>query len=150
SAEDARHQAARAEALTLFLQNMVAPSDPAAARGGSVTLREILDRTSNDLAHGAFADHPDLQAAARRTIGNAYPALGMHAAAEKQLREVLTFRKKTFGERSVDVAVSLNDLAALMRDDGKLDDAEQLSRQALAIARDVLGEKHITVAAIQN
>jgi len=149
NADEARLQAARAEALASFLQDMLTPSDPTLL-SGDTTVRQILDRTANNLDHGAFADHPEILAAARSTIGNAYRALKSFPEAEKQIRAVLDLRKKTTGDRSVDVAVSLNDYAALLRDSGKLEEAENSHREALAIATDKLGDSHIVIAAINH
>ena len=49
-----------------------------------------------------------------------------------------------------DVAVSLNDLALVLRDQGKFPEAEALQREALELRRKLYGNEHAEVAESMN
>jgi tetratricopeptide (TPR) repeat protein len=57
---------------------------------------------------------------------------------------------KVLRDEHPDVAQSLNNLAGLLRAQGKYDEAEPLCRQSLEILRKVLGEEHPNFAGSLN
>jgi tetratricopeptide (TPR) repeat protein len=58
------------------------------------------------------------------------------------LSQALAMRKKLLGEEHWEVSWSLTYLAWVLRDQGKLAEAETVSRQALAMKRKLLGDEH--------
>ncbi len=66
-----------------------------------------------------------------------------YAGAETHFREVLQIDRAVSGERHADVASDLHNLAwFLHKYRGRSAEAEQVSRQAVAMRRDLLGAKH--------
>ena len=61
-------------------------------------------------------------------------------------RAIVDKQKAAHGEGSGAYATALNELAQLLQDQGKLDEAAPLMRQALAIFKKVHGEEHPNVA----
>jgi hypothetical protein len=59
-------------------------------------------------------------------------------------------KKKLLGEEHPHVALSLNNLALVLDDQGKYADAEAISREALAMQKKLLGEGHPQVALYLN
>ena len=55
--------------------------------------------------------------------------------------------KKVHGDEHPHVAAGLNNLAGLLRDQGKLDEAEPLFKEAVAVNKKVHGDEHPNVAA---
>jgi CHAT domain-containing protein/Tfp pilus assembly protein PilF len=67
---------------------------------------------------------------------------GRYGEAIPLTEQVLDLRQQVLGKNHPDVAISLNDLALLYREQGRYNEAEQLCQQALEIRRTVLGENH--------
>ncbi|MBN2445635.1 MAG: serine/threonine protein kinase [Phycisphaerae bacterium] len=139
---NARAAAEQAQALSAFLQGMLASLDPSKSLGRQVPVRYILDEATYELEAGALRNQPETEATVRTTLGMTYTALGEYAAAEPHLREALDIRRRLFGTRHADVAASLGNLAVLLRAEGRYDEAEPLFREALATQRALLGEEH--------
>lgn len=140
---------AESEAVTGFLSDMLGSLDPAQAQGQEVTVKQILDKASENIV-AALGSQPLVEATLRATIGNTYRALGRYAAAEGHLATALDIRRKKLGSEHVDVAESLYDLARLRVHQGDFNAAEPLCREALALRRKLLGEEHVEVAASLN
>ena len=64
--------------------------------------------------------------------------------------ECLAIEKKTLGEEHPQYAASLNNLAALLYEQGKLDEAIPYSKESLAIKKKVFGDEHPNVASDLN
>jgi tetratricopeptide (TPR) repeat protein len=141
----AEREAAKARAVNEFLQDMLASVDPSML-GRDVKVREVLDQAAQRIADGSLAEQPEVEAAVRLTIGNAYRALGLYPAAEPHLRQALALRRECLGEHHPEVAKSLNDLAVLRRAEGDYDEAEALCREALTMRRALRGDEHLDVA----
>ncbi|MDA0266203.1 MAG: tetratricopeptide repeat protein [Cyanobacteria bacterium] len=75
---------------------------------------------------------------------------GRYREAEPLYLEALAIRRERLGDRHLDVANSLNNLAELYRTQGRYGEAEILHREALAIYREQLGERHLNVAISLN
>lgn len=73
-----------------------------------------------------------------------------YAEAEPLFKRTLAIRERLFGSEHSDVAMSLNNLAALYDHQGRYVEAEPLFKQALAIRERVLGSDHPDVALILN
>jgi eukaryotic-like serine/threonine-protein kinase len=137
-------QARKATQITQFLQHMLSSVDPA-RQGRDVTVREVLDEAARTVQTD-LASQPEVQASVQGTIGRTYMALGLYDLAEPQLRSALTTSQTVLGEVHPEVASSLSDLAALMREKGDYRAAELLLRDALEMDRKVLGSRDPAVA----
>ena len=77
--------------------------------------------------------------------------LAWYREAEPLFRQSLEIRQKVLGPEHPDTAQSLNNLAVLLQDAGKLGEAEPLYRQTLEIDQKVLGPEHPnTATALSN
>jgi serine/threonine protein kinase/Tfp pilus assembly protein PilF len=142
-------EAKRSQQVALFLEKMLGGVGPSVALGRDTTLlREILDKTVDRVTKD-LTDQPDVEAELCNTIGEVYRALGQYGKAEEMHRGARAIQGKAPGKRS-DIATSLHDLALVLKDQGKLAEAEALLRQALSIRRKLLGNEHKDVALCMN
>jgi non-specific serine/threonine protein kinase/serine/threonine-protein kinase len=154
AAVTARLEANKAKAVNQFLIDMLGSASPKQrslqqrARGQSLTILEVLNEASNKLnTEGAFKDHPEIEAAVRRTVGDTYSVLGEYATAEPHLRRALAIDEQVQGGWSPEVAEDLGQLGILLHHQGKLDDADRLYRRSMEISRKLFGEQSAEVAA---
>jgi tetratricopeptide (TPR) repeat protein len=75
-------------------------------------------------------------------LGLAAYRVGDYPLAEAACVEALSIRERMLDPEHLDLAVSLNNLAELYRDQGRYDEAEPLVQRALAISEKVLGPQH--------
>ncbi|MEM6936355.1 MAG: serine/threonine-protein kinase [Pseudomonadota bacterium] len=85
AAADARSEAAKAEAVSEFLLDLISQGDPFEAPQAP-TVRDVLE-TAGDQVGDRFVDHPEVEAAVRRTLGWTLVNLGKLDLAEPQLTE---------------------------------------------------------------
>ena len=142
-------EARKAEQINDFLRGMLASVDPSQALGREITVREVLDAAAGNIESG-LAEHPEIQAAVRETIGNTYLALGLYDAARSQLEKALATRRAVLGERHADVAASLDALGALEYYSGDYDHAVPLFKQSLDLRRALLGKDDRNVLSTLN
>jgi tetratricopeptide (TPR) repeat protein len=151
-AEQARESA---EQVTVFLEELFeytdpfGTADPGAARGTSITAKQLLDRGLSKV-NSSFEDRPLIQARLMATLGKVYRNLGHFEEAEPMLRQALALRRRTLGNEHLQVAASLNDLARLREAQGDYESAEQQYQAALAMRRRLLGNEHLAVAGSLN
>jgi len=148
-AAEARREAAKALAVTKFMQDMLSAANPENAQGREVTVRAALDEAAKKVDAGTLSAEPDVEAAVRAAIGTTYQGLGQFDAAARQLTAALETRQKT-GADELLVAQSMFDLARTELLRSNLKESERLLRESLAIRRRLLGEKHRDVAASLN
>jgi tetratricopeptide (TPR) repeat protein len=148
-AEEA-HQRAVARAVNEFLQrDLLGQADianqPRAAgqgeRNRDITVREVLDRAAAGI-EGNFRDQPEIEAAIRQTIGDAYQALGAYDKAQEQLARVVAWRQGHLGADHPETLTSKNNLALLYLDQGKYAQAEPLLKDLLEVQAVQLGADH--------
>ncbi len=110
---------------------------------------EILGRAEAVIAE-RFSDQPLIEARLRTTIGETYSALGLYAPAEVHLRRALALRQERLGDDAPETLDSLDDLAVLLRDQGRYGDALPVAEQTLAARTRVLGSSHQDTLASAN
>ncbi len=85
--------------------------------------------------------HPDL-AEVLNDMGALYYLRGDSDEAEKFYREALAMNRRLLGEKHVEIAVGLENVATTLWDKEDLAGAEALYRQSLAMRRELQGERH--------
>jgi serine/threonine protein kinase/tetratricopeptide (TPR) repeat protein len=142
-AERAREQAVAVNALLhqLFV------SVNRRRTGDEASMRKALDDAAAKVDAGSLAEEPDVEAAVRSTLGNAYASWGIYREAERHLRAALEMHRRTApGGGDLDVANGLNDLGWLLERTGRHEAAESMLREALGMRRRLLGGQDPAVA----
>ena len=131
----------RADRITEFMTSMFTMSDPSEARGNSVTAREILDKSSQDIGK-SLSNDPELQAQMMYTMAVTYRGLGLYSLAQPLQERALEIQRRVLGPQHPDTLRSMNLLATTLGDLGHDAEAEKISREVLEIRRRVLGPRH--------
>jgi eukaryotic-like serine/threonine-protein kinase len=145
----ANRQAEVAERVTDFMTNMFKVSDPSAARGNTITAREILDKGSAQIEAGLSKD-PEVQAQMMYVMGGVYENLGLYPHSEALLQQSLEIRRRVLGPENPDTLRSMHSLAWVLERQGRYQEAEKLDRQAIATEQRVLGPEHPNSLAATN
>jgi tetratricopeptide (TPR) repeat protein len=139
-AELARRQG---EGVASFLTDLFKVSDPGAARGATVTARELLDHGAQRVRHD-LRDQPPVQARLLDTIGQVYFKLGLYDDARPPLEDAFRIRRAHPGD-PLDLATSLEHLALLDQAQNR-PQAEARFQQALRIREAKDGRRNPDVA----
>ncbi len=139
----------RAQEVTGFLVDLFEQTDPVVAQGREVTVREALDRGSEQLA-GELNEQPLLKATLRETIGKVYLALGAYPQSIDNLADAVALRRGQYGDEHPDVARALALMGRTRATQGKYDEAEDYYSEALATQRRTLGDGHAELATTLN
>jgi non-specific serine/threonine protein kinase/serine/threonine-protein kinase len=140
----------RADRITTFMTDMFSVSDPSAARGNSITAREILDKASKAIEPGLSTD-PELQAQMMDVMGEVYDKLGLYPQARSLLTRAVDIRRQVLGPQHPETLASMNKLAFVLWHEGRLTEAEKLDRETLEIRRRNLGPDHLdTLTSMSN
>ena len=141
-------EGATAAAVNEFLQNdMLAQAGARAqARPGvkpdpDLKVRTALDRAAARIA-GKFDRQPEVEAAIRDTIGQAYMDLGLYPEARNQFEQALELHRRGAGPESAQAVKSMGCLGRTMLLQGKYPEAQELLTRAVRIGRRVLGAGH--------
>jgi serine/threonine protein kinase/Flp pilus assembly protein TadD len=140
TAEAARARAvtevAKATAISELLREMLSSADPYRAKGADYTVRQLLDDSSIRLKD-QLKDQPEVEAAIRSAIGNAYHRVSMTDKAEPHLQRALAIRRalaKDAGSAAQEAfAQSLLDYSWNFYMSNKAKDGEPYAREAVAI-----------------
>ncbi|MHC4416621.1 MAG: tetratricopeptide repeat protein [Planctomycetota bacterium] len=146
---DAKEEAAKAQAISEFLQAMLASADPMQANDRDITVRQVLGAASDRL-EGELAEQPAVEASIRHVIGVTYHSLGHYDEAEPHLHRALQLRRALHGGDNPGVAAAANELGHLMTSLGRYGAAEALLREALRMYRAVHDGEHADVATALN
>jgi eukaryotic-like serine/threonine-protein kinase len=135
----ARREAAKAERINTFLQNILGFADASWVssnpnRNREATIADALDEAGRR-AETELTDQPEVQAAVRFTLGWTYKTLSKFDAAESHLRASLELRRRALGAEHLDTAQSLVGVAELHMYRGQFAEAVPLLREAVAIHR---------------
>jgi serine/threonine protein kinase/Tfp pilus assembly protein PilF len=143
--QSALQRKAQAEAVTDFLSDMLASSNPMRRPGEDVRVRDLLDRASEDVA-ASLKDQPLVEATLRATIARAYMALTMPHQAQPHADAAFAIRTTELDSDDLDVAESLGILARLNYDLGNYLEGTAQIQRALSIQQQHLGQQHTDVA----
>ena len=127
--------------MTTFLSDTLAAVDPSEAQGREVTVREMLDKASEQIDE-AFAEQPLVEATLRYTIGNTYEALCEDTTAEQHLEASLKIRRREFGEDHPVTLDTLSCFGSIWSQQGRNKESMKLHERILKTRRRVLGSEH--------
>jgi serine/threonine protein kinase len=153
----AEQQAAIAKAVNDFLREDLlrqadsrAQADARFEPNPKLTMREALDRASERI-DDRFKDQPEVEAAIRRTIGEAYRGIGQPELGAPHLRRALDLLQGMLGkdhEDTLSVTMSLGDTLRLA---GEVAESVSVLDEAANRARTAFGPTHrITLAAMRS
>ncbi len=143
----ARTEAEKVTTIKVFLEDTLGSVESPGA--SEVTVRNFLDEGVYWI-EVALADRPEIEAAVRTIIGNAYRNVGQFEAAQRQLLAALETRRAMYGEGHLQLANSYSSLGLLRLTEGRYDEAETHFREAFDIRRRALGQDHLQVAMALN
>jgi len=130
----ANREAETARQTTAFLVDLFRISDPSAARGNSLTAREVLDtgasRVETQLTH-----QPRIQATLMDTLGTVYMGLGLYEQAQPLLETAVNRRRALLPEAHAELALSLSHVADLQTLRAEYPGAESAYAEAIALQR---------------
>ncbi|NQT83664.1 tetratricopeptide repeat protein [bacterium] len=95
-----------------------------------------------DAIQREFAGRPEVEAAARMAIGNAYLLLGRPSDAEHQFSRALQIRRRVLEGDHADIVESLEMLAIALWSAEEPERAEAIERQILEVRESTLGGNH--------
>lgn len=136
----AEAEAATAERVSAFLEELFSEADPNQASSADVTVREILDRGSSRVA-AALQTEPMVQSQIALVMGRVYRALGEYDPAETLIDSALAVRERLDGISRADLADALVERAGLAYETGDYEGAVALLEPALDAYRAELGER---------
>ncbi len=138
-----------AQQVVSFLTGLFAVSNPDRHASGPITARELLDRGAERL-DTELAGQPIVQARLLGTIGTLYGGLGIYDRSAALLERGLELRRLTLGREHEETATSMEDLAEAYRQLARLEEAETLHREALALKRKVGAPPSSVASSLNN
>jgi eukaryotic-like serine/threonine-protein kinase len=155
--KDAKDTATIATTIVEFIRKDMLGQAGSTAQAGRqfeanphLTVREALDRAAITVGT-RFKDQPEIEAAVRKTIGDAYRHLGQYDKAITQLRRAADLRARYHGPEHHDTLDTLQSLALAYRDAGKTADAIKLLERVRDAQTEKLGADHnYTLTTLDN
>jgi len=137
----------RAEEIASFMRELFAVANPALTDGETLTARELLDRGAEKIRHD-HEDEPDLQAEMMTVLGSVYHHLNLNQPAVELLRQANAIQARQRDVRPMDRATTLAELGRALRDQGELQEAATVLRDARDLRRQAIGQVDHEVAVI--
>ncbi|MEO7361045.1 MAG: serine/threonine-protein kinase [Gemmatimonadaceae bacterium] len=135
SAQRATAEAAKSQAVTTFLTDMLASADPATAQGQDLRVRDLLDKASTVSLRDAKTSQPEVRAAIEAAIGRTYFQLGVYDDARARVDSAYQIQRRTVGPRASVVGDLAADIGRISRASGDLTTADTKLTEALGIFR---------------
>ncbi len=126
----ALQEAARANAVSDFLIQMLASADPERALGADLTVRDLLDTTAASL-DSDLADQPVVEMAVQHALASTYFGLGELEKADRHARAAIALAEDQFGDRDARTLDARRLLAAVLVERGEYDESETLMQQVI-------------------
>ncbi|MGH7543934.1 MAG: tetratricopeptide repeat protein [Gemmatimonadota bacterium] len=134
----------KAERLAGFLTGLLGSPDPWYGRGGSVTVRELLDDAVARLKEEP-AMEPEVRAQLFYVIAEAYWGLSLYEEARRTLEASIYHQRRTLGDKA-QVEGSQTLLAMTLHSMDDFAAAESIARLSVASKRKRLGDGHVELA----
>lgn len=146
-AERDRAEAAslESEAVASFVLRLFEVSDPAEARGDTMTARDLLRRAVSRTEQ--FRGQPAAQARMLEVTARLYHSLGQNPEAHAAVERALVLRRSAGAQDGLAIAGTLSQLADARLRLGRNAAADSAARQALAIQERMLGREDPALAA---
>ena len=122
-----RKERDRADRITAFMTGMFKVSDPSAARGNDIRVREVLDKASTQIVNGLQKD-PEDQAQLMQVMAEVYRNLGLYPQSESLLRRTLAIEDQGSGADKPETLKSKHTLAGVLDEESRYADAEKVAR----------------------
>jgi eukaryotic-like serine/threonine-protein kinase len=136
-ASRANREAETAQQTSDFLTSLFTVSDPAQARGSTMTAREVLDNGAKQI--DALGDQPLVQARLQRTLGSVYLALGLYSQADALLDASLATNRRLLGPDHRQTIDTSYDVGELRFSEGRFAEAEAAYREVANKRHSMLG-----------
>jgi tetratricopeptide (TPR) repeat protein len=133
-----RRERDRADRITDFLTNMFKVSAPSEARGNTVTAREILDRSSNEIERELGKD-VEARTQLMLVMARTYENLGLFSRAHALMERVIEDRRRTLGVDNPKTLEAMSEMGWVLHREGRDDEAERLIRTTIDAQSRVLG-----------
>ena len=128
----------RADHIAGFMTQIFKVADPSEARGNTVTAREILDQSSQQIGGGGGLD-ANVQADLLQVMADTYANLGLYARAHGLAQAALERRRRLLGPEDPKTLESMQQMGGILLSEGHVTEAEDSFRQALALELRTLG-----------
>jgi non-specific serine/threonine protein kinase/serine/threonine-protein kinase len=128
----------RADRVTTFMTDMFQVSDPSVARGNSITAREILDKSANEIG-SMLGSEPRVQADLLGAMARSYQGLGLYPRARELTEKALAIQRRALGPQDRKTLESMSFLGSTMMSAGNASQARKWLEDTLAIQQKVLG-----------
>jgi serine/threonine protein kinase len=122
----------RAETVTRFLLDIFQFANPYDARGGEISVRQLLDRASRRIRF-ELATQPQTKASLLEAVASTYGGLGLYAPARIQQAEALRIVEADLGTDHEIAAATLGRLAGFELKAGNLAEAERMATAARGV-----------------
>ena len=132
--EEAKRQAATAQAVNDFLNNDLLAQVSPERMGKDVSMREVLDAAAKRI-EGRFNDQPLVEASIRKTIANTYSGLGDYDQAVAQIGRAIELFEAKLGPDDPETLAAIAWCGHRLTSLGKYDEAEPLLLKARDRAR---------------
>lgn len=142
--ERAESEARKAEAVSDFLQRMLASANPTLL-GRDATVREVTDQSLRELGT-SFPRHPDVHAVIEGTLGRTYASLGQMNRADSLLRVAHGRHSRAKGDHDLGSLAILRERVNVARELNRLEEADSLGQEAVRLAREATGDKSLETA----
>jgi tetratricopeptide (TPR) repeat protein len=133
-----------AASVSDFMIDVFRRANPNETDGATVTVRAALDAAARRI-DSTLADQPLLRLALMHKMSEAYNGLGLWVEARVLQEKALAQERRTFGDRSIEVAGTLKTLGDIQHNSGQFAAAARSFDEALAI-RAALGRDRDAVA----
>jgi eukaryotic-like serine/threonine-protein kinase len=128
----------RADRVTTFMTDMFKVSDPSVARGNSITAREILDKSANEIG-SMLGSEPRVQADLLDAMARSYQGLGLYPRARELTEQAFDIQRRALGPQDRKTLESMSFLGSTMMSAGNGSQARKWLEDTLAIQQKVLG-----------
>lgn len=140
----------RANRITDFMVGMFKVSDPNEALGNKITVREVLDKASNEIETGLSKD-VEVQTQLMAVMAQTYLNLGLYTRAHGLGERTLEKRRQALGPNDPKTLESMTRMAWILDREGRDGEAEKLIRPTIDLQRRMLGpEDPLTMESIDD
>ncbi len=132
----------RASRITDFMTNMFKVSSPDEALGNSITVRAILDKSSQQI-DTSLAKDPEARAHMMYVMAEVYDSLGLLSQGMSLVARAAELQRKVLGPEDPETLKTMSLMSVILLEEAHYAEAEQLQRETLAARTRVLGREHL-------